>query len=116
MRPGWRKARGQLPNFASRPACAKASDMMCRAAMVPRSPDRHALSVSRGPVGRARRDRIRSGTACHEWPAMVAGVLWSPVTINTPPSSSLGRSRSSASIAATLPSKSPSSPRESVAL
>ena len=68
--------------------------------------------------GRQRSDDNRTGTGCQLCDFIFAGVLWSPVMINTSGLSYviLGMIASSSSVRCTLAGKLPSSPVESVYL
>src|SRR5215218_5922277 len=87
-------------------------------ARTPRQDDPfHAPYLGR-PSAAAVPPHSSTGTGCQEWAAIWAGVEWSPVTArtSTPASSMRGTRASTSSMAATLRSKSPSSPAESVFL
>src|SRR5215217_596338 len=107
------------PYLVRRPAAASSWGRRCLASKRPREPWRQLTSSKWGrPSAAAVPPHSSTGTGCQEWAAIWAGVEWSPVTArtSTPASSMRGTRASTSSMAATLRSKSPSSPAESVFL
>src|SRR5215218_1116452 len=107
------------PYLVRRPAAASSWGRRCLASKRPREPWRQVTSSKPGrPSAAAVPPHSSTGTGCQEWAAIWAGVEWSPVTArtSTPASSMRGTRASTSSMAATLRSKSPSSPAESVFL
>src|SRR5215207_2185772 len=107
------------PYLVRRPAAASSWGRRCLASKRPREPWRQLTSSNLGrPSAAAVPPHSSTGTGCQEWAAIWAGVEWSPVTAmtSTPASRMRGMRTSTSSMAATLRSKSPSSPAESVFL
>src|SRR5215218_2909169 len=107
------------PYLVRRPAAASSWGRRCLASKRPREPWRQVTTSKAGrPSAEAVPPHSSTGTGCQEWAAIWAGVEWSPVTArtSTPASSMRGTRASTSSMAATLRSKSPSSPAESVFL
>src|SRR3990170_7262072 len=107
------------PYFVSRPAWASARGSASMAGNVPSEPFWSATSLKASQASARVQDaRIRNGTGCQEWPAITAGVEWSPATISTSGSSarSAGTAASTSSRFAPFRSKSPSPPGGSVFL
>src|SRR5215211_6862791 len=107
------------PYLVRRPAAASSWGSRCLASKRPREPWRQLTSSKPPrPSAAAVPPHSSTGTGCQEWAAIWAGVEWSPVTAMTsiPDSRMWGMRASTSSMAATLRSKSPSSPAESVFL